>query len=201
MFLIAWSLKGKPLPLVAFMIVITEALLTGMLHLDGLADWADGRGGKTPDEILRIMKDSTNGAFGIGAIILSLMGKFAAINSLLEGGKSSLLVLITAPTLSRWALSFLAWSTPYARSEGGTGAAFVRNVPVSSFVLSTAFVAPIVAFTWASRSWLQWCLVIGVSVWIRHDSIKRIGGITGDVLGAACEICTVLVFFVGALSN
>lgn len=200
MLFIAWSLKGFSTTATAFIIVLFEAAITGFLHLDALADWADGRAGRTPQEVLRIMKDSTNGAYGVCAIVLVLVGKFAAVSALLGGSAPSLLALVTAPVLSRWSLTFLARSSPYARPEGGTGSAFVNNSALSPFIISSAFTAFVVALTLSAMSWIHGGVALGVSMWMRRDSIRRMGGITGDVMGATGELSALGVLLTAALT-
>jgi len=199
MWFLALGLKGFPVAVAAFVIVSFEAAVTGFLHLDGLADWADGRAGRRPQDVLRIMKDSTNGAYGVCAIALVLIGKFAAVSALLGGSATSRLALVTAPVLSRWSLTFLARSSPYARPEGGTGGAFVDNFPPNSFLISSAFTALVMALTLSVTGWVHWGVALGVSLWIRRDSIRRMGGITGDVMGAAGELSALAVLLAAAL--
>ena len=95
-------------------------LITGGLHLDGLADTVNGLGGgKTPEERRLIMKDSRVGAFGVLSLILVLLVKFGFFLAAGEQGWRNEFVLF--PVLSRWGMVFLAYLSDYARPEGGWG--------------------------------------------------------------------------------
>ena len=93
-----------PASVVAVAIVATETLLTGALHLDGLADMVDGfGGGHSREDVLRIMRDHSIGAFGAVALILVLGLKFASISFLIVQPRGSI-YLILAPALARWTI-------------------------------------------------------------------------------------------------
>ena len=102
-------------------------MITGGLHLDGLADTVDGLGGgKTPEERRLIMKDSRVGAFGVLSLILVLLLKFAFFLAAGEQGWRTEFILF--PMLSRWGMVFLAYLSDYARPEGGLGQAMTTGV-------------------------------------------------------------------------
>jgi cobalamin 5'-phosphate synthase/cobalamin synthase len=104
-----------PALVVAVLILITEALLTGALHLDGLADMADGfGGGRTREDVLRIMRDHAIGAYGAMALILLVVLKGASIAALIDRHRADP-YLIVAPALGRWSGVFLTNLLPYAR--------------------------------------------------------------------------------------
>ncbi len=114
-----------PPTLAAALLVTLLALLTGGLHLDGLADTADGfGGGRTPEDVLRIMRDHAIGAYGASALVLALTVKVAAIAALLASGHAARWLLV-APALARWAPVALARFLPYARPGGGLGATVI----------------------------------------------------------------------------
>src|SRR3972149_7704890 len=90
--------------------------------MDGLADPADGfGGGRTPEDVLRIMRDHAIGAYGASALVLALTVKVAAISALLASGGAARWLLV-APALARWSPVALAHFLPYARPGGGLGA-------------------------------------------------------------------------------
>ena len=167
-------------------------IITGALHLDGLADTLDGMAaGKSAEERLRIMRDHRVGTFGAVGLVLVLGIKFLALNSLPEEivGKT----LIAALALSRWSMVQLTYRAPYARPEGGLGKVFKENVKRREMALATAFSLIIAVFLlrfWGAVLWLA----VGVSaLGIQLLFQKKIGGITGDILGAANETHEVLV--------
>ena len=172
--------------------ILLLVIITGALHLDGLADTLDGMAaGKSAEERLRIMRDHRVGTFGAVGLVLVLGIKFLALNSLPEEivGKT----LIAALALSRWSMVQLTHRTPYARPEGGLGKVFKENVKRREMALATAFSLIIAVFLlrfWGAVLWLA----VGVSaLGIQLLFQKKIGGITGDILGAANETHEVLV--------
>ncbi len=169
------------------LLVIALVVLTGGLHLDGLADLADAMGGGVDAESrLKIMKDSVIGPMGAMAIGGALLLKFAALQSLPSEGRWAALLL--APTFSRAAMAYLIVSLPYARSEGGTGSAFAEAAdPGHGYT----------AVGWALAASLVFGFFGGVLVGVVAGVVtlvakrvleKKLGGGTGDGYGAAGEV-------------
>lgn len=174
-------------PLLAGLLAVSlELALTGVLHVDGLADSADGLGGRDRERSLAIMRDHSLGAYGAAALALDLAIKAAALGSLAEA--QALGPIVAALALSRAAPLPLARLLPYAREDGGTGAALVGRIGTRS-VLAGIVLAAAVAFL-AARAEMLFLLLCaalataGVGVLAR----RRLGGTTGDVLGAAAEL-------------
>ena len=172
--------------------ILLLVIITGALHLDGLADTLDGMAaGKSAEERLRIMRDHRVGTFGAVGLVLVLGIKFLALNSLPEEiiGKT----LMAALALSRWSMVQLTYRAPYARPEGGLGRVFKENVKRREMALAAAFSLIIAVFLlrfWGAVLWLA----VGVSaLGIQLLFQKKIGGVTGDILGAANETHEVLV--------
>jgi adenosylcobinamide-GDP ribazoletransferase len=196
----AWAGLEKilPGPAAAALLLVLTVWITGGLHLDGLADTADGLGGsRNPAECLRIMKDSGLGAFGVLSLILALILKFSLFLSLTipPGGTNALLLY---PVISRWGMVLLAYLSPYARPEGGLGQAMTLGV--SPRVLTGASLSA-GALSWLilGLPGLLLCVAAGALVWLAGLYFQhRLGGITGDVLGATNEILEVLIL-AGAL--
>ena len=112
-------IPSLPPVLGALLLVGAGAWATGAIHLDGLADTADGfGGGRTRDDILRIMRDPVIGSFGAITLLLVMGLKVGALTTLLER-QTAVPVLVAAPTLSRWTIVALSAWLPYARPEGG----------------------------------------------------------------------------------
>jgi adenosylcobinamide-GDP ribazoletransferase len=187
-----------PAPAAAALLLVLTVWATGGLHLDGLADTADGLGGgRTPAEALRLMKDSRVGTFGVLSLILALLLKFSLFLSLAtHAGGTKALVLY--PVVSRWAMVLLAYLSPYARPEGGLGQAMTLGV--SPRILAGASLsAAALALLILGAPGLALLGAAGALVWLGSLYFqKRLGGITGDVLGAANEVLEVLVL-AGAL--
>jgi adenosylcobinamide-GDP ribazoletransferase len=192
-----WGLyQVLPDPAAAALLLIFTVYTTGALHLDGLADTADGLGGgRDPLDRLRIMKDSRLGTFGAASLVLVLLLKF----TLFLEAPVLWTDLILFPVLSRWGMVMLAFISPYARSEGGLGEAMTRGVgrrTVAGATLSTLALALLLA------RFRGLILLAGaaVLVWLGHLYFqKKLGGVTGDVLGAANEVLEALVL-AGALA-
>jgi cobalamin 5'-phosphate synthase/cobalamin synthase len=189
-------------PLVAaFLIAAIDALLTGALHLDGLADSADGfGGGRTREDILRIMRDHAIGSYGAVALILVIATKAAALAALIERHRAAT-YLALMPMLGRWSIVLLSTTQPYARRSDQEGAPpdgavsdFVGRVEL---VVASTITLPI-AFILASwRGLAVALLVLAMSGLWGWYSRRRIGGITGDTLGAAVEISETVVLLFG----
>ena len=199
-FWVAWAgfQKILPAPAAAALLLALTVWVTGGLHLDGLADTADGLGGGcTPETSLRIMKDSRVGAFGVISLILGLILKFSLFLSLAaQPDRSAALMLFTV--VSRWGMVLLAYLSPYARPEGGLGQAMTLGVSpqvlagasLSTGVLSVLILGAPGLVLFGAAAALVW---LG-SLYFQH----RLGGITGDVLGATNEVLEILVL-AGAL--
>lgn len=197
-----WGPLWLPSPVVAVLIVAVSARLTGALHLDGLADMADGfGGGQTREDVLRIMRDHVIGSYGAVALILLVLLKLAALSTLISAdGDATYLIL--APVLGRWASTPLGRFLPYARREGGLGQAVTNYVGnfelIGSTVLTALCVLPLAGW----RGAVCWLAAILVTIIIGRMCMRRIGGVTGDTLGANTEVCEAVVLLAGiALSR
>jgi adenosylcobinamide-GDP ribazoletransferase len=179
-----------PLPAAA-LIVIALVAVSGGLHLDGLSDSADGFFSSRPRErILEIMRDSRAGPMGIIAIV-SVMGlKFATLASTPEIHLWSAVFLM--PIAGRCALVVGMASLPYARPEGGLGSALYKGWRKTSAGLSILL---LVSAGWIVAGWAG-LIAAGSSVLVTlllaAYTYHKIGGATGDTLGAGCEIAEVV---------
>jgi adenosylcobinamide-GDP ribazoletransferase len=188
--------KILPGPAAAALLLAFTVWVTGGLHLDGLADSADGLGGHAPADSLRIMKDSRVGAFGVIALIVALLLKFSLFLSLAGSGAPRVLLLY--PVISRWGMVLLAYLSPYARAEGGLGQAMTLGVS-PQVVTYASLSAGALSFTFLGGKGLVLLGAAGLGVWLGSLYFqKRLGGITGDVLGAVNEVLEIVVL-TGAL--
>lgn len=184
----------------AALLLLVWVLLTGALHLDGLADsadaWLGGHGDRA--RALEIMKDPRSGPAAIVAVVLVLMVKFAALSALMHVAYWPALVL--APLLGRASLVLLFLTTPYVRAEG-IGAVHAANLPrggATIILLTVAILAPV--FLGYAGLWLVVAAL--AMVWLlRRLMLQRLGGATGDTLGATCEIVEATVLVVMALAG
>jgi adenosylcobinamide-GDP ribazoletransferase len=189
--------KFFPAAATGALLLTLTVLATRGLHLDGLADTLDGLvGGGAPEDRLAIMKDSRLGTFGATGLILILLMKFAFFLNIAEAGKAAAFILF--PILSRWGMVLLAYISPYARPEGGLGQAMTAEVSRNTLMGAT-FSALVLAVAIAGFSGLYLLVGVGMLVaGLRAFSCRKIGGITGDVLGTANELGETLVL-AGAL--
>lgn len=187
-----WLLGGLlPRAVLDCLLLLILIVMTGALHLDGMADMVDGlAGGRDRDGILRIMKDSRVGAIGVVALVMILLLKYLSLVSLPSEAKSAALVLM--PCAGRWVQVVLAAFCRYVRSEGGTGRSFVDQVGERESLLATGtlLLAALVLFG-MQGVFLVFLLGLAAMLLMRFFQ-ARLGGVTGDVLGAAAELIEVL---------
>ncbi len=181
-----------PPPVLAVTAIVLLAGVSGCLHLDGLADSGDGLlSARTRERILEIMRDSHTGAMGVIALVVVLLGKFAALSSL--SGSTLLFALIVMPLAGRCAIVLTMACLPYARPGEGLGRLFYSPSTRWAALWAMVVLATIL-------SWGGWHLALPVlaavaltvllfSLWCR----SKIGGATGDTLGAVCELTELMV--------
>jgi adenosylcobinamide-GDP ribazoletransferase len=185
-----------PAPLAATLAVGLGVLLTGAFHEDGLADTADALGGgRTREEALRILRDPRLGTFGVTALVLSLVARIAAVASLSPWVAVS--ALVGAHALGRAAAVGLLGALPPA-SEEGLGAGYggaVRGSGVATG-LALGLAAGVAAMgLWAIPGVAAAGLGAGL---VGRLAVKKLGGFTGDVLGAVEQVAEILVLVLAA---
>ncbi|MEI8186334.1 MAG: adenosylcobinamide-GDP ribazoletransferase [Chlorobiaceae bacterium] len=185
----------------AALVVLGGIALTRGMHADGLADMADGFwGGRNREAALRIMKDPNVGSFGSIALSGMILLKWIAVVKLLQSGAFGFIV--AGILLARLVQVLLASSLPYARTEGGTAHSFVSGAgwphSITASALTLVFLVPPLHFSlYALAVALIAALAAGLIIGIL--SYKKIGGVTGDVLGAGSEVTEVVVWIAGAI--
>jgi adenosylcobinamide-GDP ribazoletransferase len=176
-----------PLAVSTGLLILFWVLLTGALHLDGLADCLDGLyGGTDPDSRLRIMKDVQLGTMGTVGLILILGIKFLVLREILSF-PSLLVWIVLIPALSRWTPIFLSLICPYARPGGGLGQALVQGTGKKEFFWATLLAwGPVLIMGRFYGLGLILVLLLW-SFFCGRYFIRKLGGITGDVMGAVIE--------------
>ncbi len=166
--------------------VAVLAALTGGLHLDGVADAADGLFGRgNRAQKLEVMRDPRVGSFGAIALIVVLVGDVAALSALTPAG--AIVALVVAGALSRWAMLWVIAFLPYVR-ESGLGVAAGGASRAFDLILGSALAALVCVLDW--RHALFAVVLVGVSALVVGAvARRRIGGATGDIYGATCEVC------------
>ncbi len=195
---IDWAARGLWPPSIAGVVaVVFLALLTRGLHLDGLADTADAvASGADRERALEIMRDSTNGALGILAMVLVLMIKAVCAVQLSTHAAWQWFVLI--PCFSRTGIVLLGAISEYARPSGGLGSPFAGRGVSRNLLLA---LPTTIAAAWTLAEATGVAMLAGVvamsaiaSLWAR----RRFGGTTGDILGAHVELQEALLFLASA---
>jgi adenosylcobinamide-GDP ribazoletransferase len=173
------------------------AVITGGLHLDGLADAADGLlGNLSRERRLDVMREGGIGAFGAAALCLTLLVEYGALVGIAPEARPW--ALVVAACISRWGMSLMLGVFPYARAAGA-GTPF-RSGLRPGHVLVAAVVALGLALLLADRAGvLLFATGTMVALAVGVVAMRRIGGCTGDVYGAGGELAfaAVLVAFSG----
>ncbi|MGC9382657.1 adenosylcobinamide-GDP ribazoletransferase [Streptomyces sp. MH13] len=174
------------------------AVLTRGLHLDGLADTADGLGsGRPAEDALRIMKQSDIGPFGVLALVFVLLAQVAALAQAYDGSWArGALAAVVSATAARLALTLAARAgVPAARPEG-LGAAVAGVVPAGGALAVTAVVTAAATAAGAAagsgpydaaRAALAVLCAVAVAELLLRHCVRRFGGVTGDVFGGVAE--------------
>ena len=172
------------------LLVTILVYITGGLHLDGLADTIDGlAGGKDKEGILRIMRDSQLGAMGAMSVAITLLIKYLTLTALPETIKKEALILM--PVVGRWSIVYLCFGYNYAR-EKGLGNMFVGKIRKSEFFMVTA-ITGIISLICGFMGLLIMGIIFICSALFALFFKKKIGGVTGDVLGASNEISEIIL--------
>lgn len=178
--------------------VLFLAGLTGAFHLDGLGDSADGLlGQRSKEKALTIMKDSRLGTMGLVAIVFGLALKWAGINGL-DANRTLLLIIV--PAYARAGMLFGMRFLEYGRPDGGTGGEFFKSkLKWSAFWGLTAPVVMSLFLGWtAFRLNLSFVALTALLIWYYT---RRVGCITGDMLGAMAEILESCLFLLVSMGE
>ena len=197
-YLLASGLWGAALAALAA--VAAGLVLTGALHEDGLADTFDGLGGgASAGRALEIMRDSRIGSFGALALGLVLGATTLALAQL--GAHAAPAALVAAATLSRASIVVILRHGPYLRAQGTgsgmTGPQGAEGMLATIFAVAVALLPAIVMLGGAVLSGLAGLVIGGGLIWLWAR--RRLGGVTGDILGAAQQLGA-LGFLLGVLA-
>lgn len=178
---------------VAALIVVVSVFITGGIHLDGFADTCDGFYGSRPKEkVLEIMRDSRLGAMGAVGIACILILKFAFVASIPLDSLWKLLIL--ASVFSRWSQVFACSTARYAREEG-KAKHFIGSANKAGFIAASIFTAALFILLMKTGG-IFLLAASSFTVFLFVNYVKeRIGGMTGDTIGATNEIAEAAVFF------
>jgi len=190
------SINFNPI-LSSTLLVIALIVITGGMHLDGVADTADGFfSGKTRDEKLKIMRDPSTGAMGAISLISIIILKIALIYSIIPDSRAIALILMLV--LSRWAMVFCMYIFPYARTDGKANV-FINGMKQNTLIIATLTAIALVLFVKGMPGVILIIEIALVTALFGKWAVKKIGGITGDTLGALAElseIAVLLIFYI-----
>lgn len=199
---IAWSTNNTSSFLSAALILTGWVLITGALHLDGLADsadaWLGGNGDK--ERTLEIMKDPSSGPVAVTIVVLILLLKFTAIEAIVSTENYSLLLL--APFIARVYMPLLLLTTPYVRSIG-LGSTMVEYLPSSAKIIASVSVSGLFALFFGFSGLTAIIISVITFLLLRKLMLDRIEGTTGDTAGAMLEVIemTILISITLTLSS
>lgn len=191
------ALKLWPQSVVSLLDVIFLIIITGALHVDGLGDTSDGLfSHKSRENALEIMKDSRIGTMGLVTILCMLGIKFGGINSIHQ---HRCLALIIIPAYARSSMLFGIKFLKYGRPDGGTGHSFFKEplVPKDFWALSIPLT---LSFFMGLNGILLNLIFISLTLVIINFYHKKLGCITGDMLGAMTETTEAILFLTAAIS-
>jgi len=181
--------------LLSVILVGLLAFMTRGLHLDGVGDTFDGLGaGGNPSRMLDVMDDSRTGVFGLVAIVLVLLLKIHALESIdLDRWRALLVALI----LGRWSMVLLAYRAKAAKP--GLGSRLVDQLQTKHFVIATLLTLVLVAMIWRLNAIVMMAWVALFTMASKRYFHRRLGGITGDTCGAVGELSETSVMVLLAL--
>lgn len=199
---VVWAIAASHVPatVAAGLAIGVGVLLTGALHEDGLSDCCDGLGGgATRERALEIMRDSRVGAYGVIGLVLSLGLRWAALASLDIG--TGFAALIAAHAIGRGMIVVAIRLSGYARSDGA-GRAVADGVEAWEAAVTVAIVF-VIAVIFAGWSGFSAMIIAAIAGGVMLAQLmRRLGGYTGDGLGAVEQVAEVaaMVALAGALS-
>jgi adenosylcobinamide-GDP ribazoletransferase len=179
-----------PLP-ASVMTVIAMTGISGGLHMDGLADTADGFFSARPRErVLEIMRDSRTGVMGVLGVVFVIVLKVSVLISLFPPFRPGIIVLM--PLAGRCSFVVMMTALPYVRREGGLATAFGVGKSWLNVLWTSAF---LLAAGWLAGHWMGLAASFSALLMAALFSVycfRKIGGYTGDTLGAGCEITEII---------
>ncbi|KAF0674965.1 adenosylcobinamide-GDP ribazoletransferase [Profundibacterium mesophilum] len=180
---------GLPAPMAAGAVLAAGIVITGAMHEDGLADSADGLwGGWTPARRLEIMKDSRIGAYGVLALIVVLGLRWLALAALLQGA-GAFAAIAAIGAISRLPMVWIAGLCPPARPSGM--AAMTGAPGLVQVALATVLTLAAALLLLGSGGLLALSGAGLAAFWLARLALRRIGGQTGDILGASQQLAEI----------
>jgi adenosylcobinamide-GDP ribazoletransferase len=175
------------------LIIISLTVVTGAVHLDGLADTADALGaGRDRERVLDILRDSRVGTFGASAIFFDLTLKILALSTL--AGDRRYGALLIAPMLARWSMLLVARGLPYLRSSGSGSTLLSGNsLNVRADIIEFFTIVVVLVLGPLRPNGLACVAAIAIVLAMRLFYQRWLGGVTGDLIGACGELVEIAV--------
>lgn len=178
---------------VNIILVVTLIVITGGMHLDGLSDTADALlSGKPKEEMLAIMRDPHVGVMGVLSLVSIIILKIGLLSSVKASSKAAVLLLMCV--LSRWSVVFLMFLFPYVRQDG-KAKILIQGMNLRTLVFSSIAVIIFAFAIWRIKGLLALLIIAGCTYLSGKIISRKIGGITGDTLGATIEIIEIITLF------
>jgi adenosylcobinamide-GDP ribazoletransferase len=196
----SWVFRVFPDAVANVLLIVLMVILSGGIHLDGVADTMDGIAGhRTTEQRLAIMRDSRIGGFGAIGLVLVLLVQYVALNGV-AGFTDRLMIasLILAPVISRWAMVYAIFAYPYARPTG-LGRVYKDAVTWQCCLLATLITLAVSVILLGPCGLIVtagvWVITSLIAIYIKH----QLNGLTGDTYGAINEAATAAVFLLVTL--
>lgn len=187
-------ISGFQSVVINIILVIVLIIFTGGMHLDGLADTADAfLSGKEKKEMLEIMRDAHIGVMGVLSLISIILLKIGLLSSLSVAEKPAALLLMCI--LSRWSVVLVMYLFPYARQEG-KARLFIQGLNLKIFIVSLVVVLIFSFAIWGLKGLLVLVVISGSAYLMNKVINRKIGGVTGDTLGATIEVMEIAVLLI-----
>jgi adenosylcobinamide-GDP ribazoletransferase len=180
--------------IISTIVVVALIIITGGIHLDGLSDTFDALlSGKDRTEMLKIMRDPHVGVMGVLSIVSAVMLKIALLYSM--SGIALMYAILSMCILGRWSMVISMQIAPYAR-ENGKAKSFIEGIKPAMTIIASVVTLVIVLLMWRLAGLVLYA-AIGVSaIFITRLLQRKLGGITGDTLGALNEMMEILALFI-----
>lgn len=179
-------------------LVVVLIMITGGMHLDGLCDTVDAfLSGKPKDEMLIIMRDPHIGVMGVLSLISAILLKIGLLSSVSTASK--LMAILLMCVLSRWSAVLSMFLFPYARQEG-KAKVFIDGMNLKIFILATITAFIFAFLIWQVKGLLALLIIFGCTYLSGKIISRKIGGITGDTIGATIELTEIITLFTVCIS-
>jgi adenosylcobinamide-GDP ribazoletransferase len=183
-----------PSALAALCALVAMILATGAMHEDGLADFADGLAGDTKERSLSIMRDHQVGTYGVIALVLSLAMRATTV-ALIAEPRAVMAALIAANAASRLSAVLIMAALPPARRDGLSASVGSPPAGLATIALGLTFIIAWLLLPFGIALLLILSAIVS-AIFIGRVALLRLGGQTGDVLGAGSQICECLALIV-----